>query len=355
MSAKVSCFVRLLPSMMSQRCAKGGPARGCSSAIVPAQISHRIRGGTRSVATFSPASMTSQHHLLLLRQSPGRDVARRGGEGGLLNHGRVAASSSFFPRNDWCLVRAYTQAASTLTREQLHDLVYRLNEDERELLMNTLKQFESNKVKAKFEGQLAATVWRSRFGRPSKLKPVLGDVDPTGSYCAVPEDWLQKKFAETVPPPATSDLMKLGLVNALPFIGFGFLDNFTMIIAGDYIEHTLGLFMCISTMAAAALGNTISDVIGIGSAFYVEKIAEMSGVKPPKMSPIQLEMKCSRRAANLGRVLGITIGCLLGMCPLLFMNEDKEKDKDKAKAKETKQQQQQQQDDAMVVVAVADK
>uniref|UniRef100_A0A182U5Q9 Uncharacterized protein n=1 Tax=Anopheles melas TaxID=34690 RepID=A0A182U5Q9_9DIPT len=68
---------------------------------------------------------------------------------------------------------------------------------------------------------------------------------------------------------------------------------------GDYIEHTLGLFMCISTMAAAALGNTISDVIGIGSAFYVEKLAEMSGVKPPKMSPIQLEMKASRRAANL--------------------------------------------------------
>lgn len=48
--------------------------------------------------------------------------------------------------------RGYTQAASTLTREQLHDLVYRLNEDERELLMNTLKQFESNKQKAQFEG-----------------------------------------------------------------------------------------------------------------------------------------------------------------------------------------------------------
>ncbi|KFB38503.1 AGAP009021-PA-like protein [Anopheles sinensis] len=107
-----------------------------------------------------------------------------------------------------------------------------------------------------------------------------------------------------------------------------------MIIAGDYIEHTLGLFMCISTMAAAALGNTISDVIGIGSAFYVEKLAEMSGVKPPKLSPIQLEMKASRRAANLGRVLGITIGCLLGMCPLLFMKEDKEKEKSKDKAKD---------------------
>ncbi|XP_058451714.1 transmembrane protein 65 isoform X2 [Malaya genurostris] len=178
--------------------------------------------------------------------------------------------------------RCYTQAASTLTREQLHDLVYRLNEDERELLMNTLKQFESNKQKAQFE-------------------------------------------AETVPTPPPRDLFQLGLVNALPFIGFGFLDNFTMIIAGDYIEHTLGLFMCISTMAAAALGNTISDVIGIGSAFYIEKLAEMSGVKPPKLSPIQLEMKSSRQAANMGRVIGITIGCLLGMCPLLFKkDEDKE-------------------------------
>ncbi|XP_062547243.1 transmembrane protein 65 isoform X2 [Armigeres subalbatus] len=186
------------------------------------------------------------------------------------------------------VTRGYTQAASTLTREQLHDLVYRLNEDERELLMNTLKQFESNKQKAQFE-------------------------------------------AETVPVPAKSDLMRLALVNALPFIGFGFLDNFTMIIAGDYIEHTLGLFMCISTMAAAALGNTISDVIGIGSAFYVEKVAEMSGVKPPKLTPIQLEMKSSRRAANMGRVIGITIGCILGMCPLLF-SKDADKKDDKAVA-----------------------
>ncbi|XP_050078160.1 uncharacterized protein LOC126565065 [Anopheles maculipalpis] len=302
MCANVSCLLRVA-SMMSQ-CAK------CATPQMP-RISHRIRGGWEA-CTASSYSTDAQH-----RPQPARIGSKHG-----YHHG----TASFF-------ARSYTQAASTLTREQLHDLVYRLNEDERELLMNTLKQFESNKVKAKFEGQLAATVWRSRFGRPAKLKPALGDVDPTGSYCAVPEDWLQKKFAETVPVPPTSDLMKLGLVNALPFIGFGFLDNFTMIIAGDYIEHTLGLFMCISTMAAAALGNTISDVIGIGSAFYVEKLAEMSGVKPPKMSPIQLEMKTSRRAANLGRVLGITIGCLLGMCPLLFMKEDKDKEKEKGKDK----------------------
>lgn len=94
------------------------------------------------------------------------------------------------------------------------------------------------------------------------------------------------------------------LINSLPFVGFGFLDNFTMIIAGDYIEHSLGLIMTISTMAAAALGNTISDVLGIGSAVYVERFVEVIGVRPPDLTPVQLEMKASRRASNMVRKLG---------------------------------------------------
>jgi hypothetical protein len=36
--------------------------------------------------------------------------------------------------------------------------------------------------------------------------------------------------------------------------------------------------MTISTMAAAALGNTISDVFGIGSAVYVERVVELIGI-----------------------------------------------------------------------------
>lgn len=52
-------------------------------------------------------------------------------------------------------------------------------------------------------------------------------------------------------------------------------------------------------MAAAALGNTFSDVLGIGSAYYVERMAESVGVKPPKLTPIQMEMKKSRRSANI--------------------------------------------------------
>lgn len=92
------------------------------------------------------------------------------------------------------------------------------------------------------------------------------------------------------------------LINSLPFVGFGFLDNFTMIIAGDYIEHSLGMIMTISTMAAAALGNTISDVLGIGSAVYVERFVEIIGIRPPDLTPVQLEMKSSRRASNFVRL-----------------------------------------------------
>jgi hypothetical protein len=43
------------------------------------------------------------------------------------------------------------------------------------------------------KAQLAASKWRSRFGRPTKIDPNLGQV-VGGSFCVMPEDWLQKKI-----------------------------------------------------------------------------------------------------------------------------------------------------------------
>ena len=63
----------------------------------------------------------------------------------------------------------------------------------------------------------------------------------------------------------------------------------------------LGSIMVLSTMAAAALGNTISDIMGIGSAWYVERMAARIGMQPPKLTPTQLDMPSSRRAANMVR------------------------------------------------------
>ena len=50
----------------------------------------------------------------------------------------------------------------------------------------------------------------------------------------------------------------------IPFIGFGFMDNCIMILAGDQIDGTLGVAFGFSTMAAAGLGNLFSDVCGVG-------------------------------------------------------------------------------------------
>ena len=60
-----------------------------------------------------------------------------------------------------------------------------------------------------------------------------------------------------------------------------------------------------STMAAAAFGNTISDVLGIGSAYYVEQFAQKIGFEAPKLTPIQLDLPKSRLAANLVSFLNI--------------------------------------------------
>lgn len=124
--------------------------------------------------------------------------------------------------------------------------------------------------------------------------------------------------------PSYQDLRQLAYHNSLPFVGFGFLDNFVMIIAGEYIDITLGMKLGISTMAAAALGNTISDLLGTGSAWYVESFADKLGAHPPELSPEQLEMSSSKICANLGRAMGVVVGCLLGMFPLLFIDTAKE-------------------------------
>ncbi|CAK5073111.1 unnamed protein product [Meloidogyne enterolobii] len=136
-------------------------------------------------------------------------------------------------------------------------------------------------------------------------------------------------------------LRQLFTINTIPFIGFGFLDNAIMVLAGEYIDQSLGTLLCISTMAAAALGNIISDVAGVGLAHYVEGcivivllvdhfyflvFVTRLGFKSPTLTSKQLESRKARLTVNLARAFGLIVGCLLGMFPLLFFSEvDKSK------------------------------
>jgi putative methionine-R-sulfoxide reductase with GAF domain len=126
--------------------------------------------------------------------------------------------------------------------------------------------------------------------------------------------------------PTSAQLKNVFFASAIPFIGFGFIDNAIMIIAGDYIDMTIGVSLGISTMAAAGLGNLVSDVCGVWAGSYVEKASLAMGFKLPKLSEWQLQHKTTKRYENLGSALGLTIGCLLGMFPLLLMDANKDQE-----------------------------
>lgn len=80
-----------------------------------------------------------------------------------------------------------------------------------------------------------------------------------------------------------------------------------MIIAGDYIESSIGVYMCLSTMAAAALGNTISDIFGLGLAHYVEQFCTFIGIEAPDLTPTQQNMSVTQRAGSIVSYLSISI------------------------------------------------
>ncbi|KAA8591263.1 hypothetical protein FQN60_002206, partial [Etheostoma spectabile] len=99
-----------------------------------------------------------------------------------------------------------------------------------------------------------------------------------------------------------------------------------MIAAGTQIELSIGVTLGISTMAAAALGNLVSDLAGLGLAGYVEALASKLGMQGPDLTPEQMHMWQTKFSSHMGKAIGVTIGCILGMFPLFFLDDEKEKE-----------------------------
>jgi hypothetical protein len=128
--------------------------------------------------------------------------------------------------------------------------------------------------------------------------------------------------AKATPPDAAT--LKLVMARAsLPFVGFGIMDNAVMIIAGEQIDLTVGVMFGISTMAAAAIGNTISDVFGVMAGGWVETQAARVGIAAPQLTRAQMGMPEVKRAEMWGNTFGVVLGCVIGMFPLLFLESDK--------------------------------
>jgi|ETNvirnome_2_300_1030623.scaffolds.fasta_scaffold30284_2 tRNA-specific adenosine deaminase 1 len=136
-----------------------------------------------------------------------------------------------------------------------------------------------------------------------------------------------EKATGKVAPPEVKDFLVRFLKRSSKMIAFGFVDNFIMITAGDYIDPGLKNILGTSTMFAAGIGNMISDVAGEEAGSTIDNTLEKMGLDIEGVSDEQMELApgwmqfMDRRAGTFG----VAIGCLLGMIPLAFM-EDKEKD-----------------------------
>ncbi|XP_072007322.1 transmembrane protein 65 isoform X1 [Engystomops pustulosus] len=199
------------------------------------------------------------------------------------------------------------------TAQGARDFIYSLHATERSCLLRELHRFES-----------IAIAQASRYPKtPPYLVPV-----PEVQVVVAAED--QREQLEAAPP-SSKQLKHVFVHNALPFVGFGFLDNAIMIAAGTQIEFHIGALLGISTMAAAALGNLVSDLAGLGLAGYVEAISSRLGLPIPDLTPKQADMWQTRVSAHMGKAIGVAIGCILGMFPLLFFNWDDEEKSEKKK------------------------
>eukprot|EP00923_Selenidium_pygospionis_P007444 GHVN01012743.1.p1 GENE.GHVN01012743.1~~GHVN01012743.1.p1 ORF type:complete len:882 (+),score=289.23 GHVN01012743.1:35-2680(+) len=124
----------------------------------------------------------------------------------------------------------------------------------------------------------------------------------------------------TVKQPTLQQLKLVAISSCIPFVGFGFVDNMLMILAGDILDTTLCVTLSFSTLAAAGLGNTLSDLMGVCLGNKVESAALALGNFDPKMTKSQMSLPLTRTWYTAGCSVGIVIGCVLGMFPLLFID-----------------------------------
>ncbi|XP_072909088.1 transmembrane protein 65 isoform X1 [Hemitrygon akajei] len=227
------------------------------------------------------------------------------------------------------------------TAQGARDFVYSLHSRERITLLQELQRFESMAaaqaspghrypkaqiaISGKWSEQAAAgRGYRSVRARAVRMANSFFIHAVRVVNVLPPPGLVMSEGEMQVSPPSSAQQRYVFLHSAIPFIGFGFLDNAIMIVAGTQIELSMGVIFGISTMAAAALGNLVSDVAGLGLAGYVEALASRLGLPSPDLNPKQADMWQTRLSSQLGKVIGVTIGCLLGMFPLLFFKTEDE-------------------------------
>lgn len=129
-------------------------------------------------------------------------------------------------------------------------------------------------IKATAAEQAVLSSAEGRAAAPGQLAAAVSAADIDGDGIVTRFEfnkWMLKQAQATVGgaaaaavatgPPTGRQLGLFGLNVAIPMIGFGFMDNFIMILAGDAIDASIGTRLGISMMASAALVRACSEVL----------------------------------------------------------------------------------------------
>lgn len=126
--------------------------------------------------------------------------------------------------------------------------------------------------------------------------------------------------------PSQVQLRKHFVQSAVPMIGFGFMDNTVMIHAGSAIDATFGVTLGLSTMCAAACGQICSDMAGVSFGGIIEATASKLGLPSPSFAPGQRGMPVVKRVGVFGGVVGVFMGCSMGLVNLLFVDTERHRE-----------------------------
>lgn len=112
---------------------------------------------------------------------------------------------------------------------------------------------------------------------------------------------------------------RLLLTAGLPFLAFGLLDNSIFILAGEAIDRSLSILFGFSSLAAAGFGGVVSGVAGIQVHGLAERWVGKVAPEPP-LTPAQRQSDAYEETYRHGSTIGMVVGLLLGMTPLLLIN-----------------------------------
>jgi hypothetical protein len=123
--------------------------------------------------------------------------------------------------------------------------------------------------------------------------------------------------------PTSQQLRAYFWTSAIPFLGFGFMDNTIMIWAGNYIDCTIGVKFGLSTLSAAAIGQIVSAGGSIIFGDTIEQFARATGLPSSGLSSVQRRLPAVRRVGFSGSFIGVVTGATLGLVNLYFMDTER--------------------------------